>query len=205
MSKLLLTSAGFTNTKIAQAFRVILHKPLSEAKIALISVGVNSPESHERQELKIQELKEVGFGFVTPFDALHPLPPDTLDPFDALYMRGGNTFSILKAIRETGFDHQIVSFILRGGAYVGSSAGSIILGPDIAVAGEMGPYGDPNNEELTKTKGLNFVPFAIVPHFIPEVQPFIDAFSKTVSYPILPLTDAQAMLCVDGNCVRIGS
>jgi peptidase E len=204
MSKLLLTSAGFTSTKIIQAFEVQLEKRLSEADLALISVGVDSPEMQERQEIKIEELKKVGFRSVTPFDAADPLPPDTLDRFDALYMRGGNTFFILKTIRETGFDHQIVSFILRGGAYVGSSAGSIILGPDIAVAGEMGPYSDPNDLELRATKGLNLVPFAIVPHYVPEVQPYIDTFGKTVPYPLIPLTDTQAMLCVNGQCVRIG-
>lgn len=204
MSKLLLTSAGFTNAKIAKAFEALIGRPLGETDLALISVGVNTPELREREQIKMQELTATGFRSVAPFDAANPLPPDALDRFDALYMRGGNTFYILKTIRETGFDHSIVSFILRGGAYIGSSAGSIILGPDITVAGEMGPYGDSNDVELIHTKGLNLVPFATVPHFVPDVQQFLDIFGRTVDYPLLPLTDEQAMLCVNGQCVRIG-
>ena len=37
----------------------------------------------------------------------------------------------MKQIRETGLVHEIRDFIERDGVYVGTSAGSIIMGPDI--------------------------------------------------------------------------
>jgi dipeptidase E len=203
MSKLLLTSSGFTNTKIVQSFEKLIHKPLSQGTVALISVGINTEELREREQMKIEELRAIGFEHIEPFDAAIPLSSDALDRFDALYMRGGNTFFILHTIRETGFHHLIVSFILRGGVYVGSSAGSSILGPDIAIAGH-GSQADPNDIDLKDTKGLGIVPFAIVPHFKSELQHEVDAFAKIVTYPVIPLTDEQAMLCLDGNCARIG-
>jgi peptidase E len=199
----LLTSAGFTNPKIVSAFQKLNSKPLSEMHLGLISIGIDTPELREREQMKIQELKQTGFGTVTSLDAATPLPPDALDHFDAVYMRGGNTFFILQAIRETGFDHLIVSFALRGGLYIGSSAGSIILGPDIAIAGH-GSQADPNEIELKDTKGLNLMPFAVMPHFRPELQSETDAFAASVRYPVIPLSDDQAMLCIDRNYVRIG-
>jgi dipeptidase E len=204
MSKLLLTSAGFTNKKIVHTFEKLTHKPLSETSIALVAAGVRSPEMQERQDQKVAELLRLGFGEVHPMDCADPMPPDALDRFDALYMRGGNTFFILQTIRQTGFDHLIVSFILRGGTYVGSSAGSIIMGPDIELAG-LGPHPDSNDIELQNTKALGIVPFAVYPHFqAEEERDTIEALRLAIPYPLLELTDEQAMLCVDGNYLRIG-
>lgn len=203
MSKLLLTSAGFTNTKIAQSLGLILPKPLNDASIALVSTNLTLPAHYERVRMKREELLRMGFPSVEPLDAADPLPPGALDRFDALYMRGGNTFAILQSIRASGFDHHLVSFVLRGGAYVGSSAGSMILGPDIAVSA-LGPPEEQNFVELRDTRGLNLVPFEVLPHFTPDQQERVDAFGKTVPYPVIPLTDDQAMLCVDGHYVRIG-
>lgn len=57
-----------------------------------------------------------------------------INEFDVMYMMGGNTFYLLNIIRKTGFDKNIKEFINSGKIYVGSSAGSEILGNSIDVA-----------------------------------------------------------------------
>lgn len=203
MQKLLLTSAGFKNTKIAQSFLTILGKRPEEATIALVPTGARTVEERFYVEASSKELEELGFGGIVEIDAAEPMEPDALDEFDALYMCGGNTFYILKTIRETGFDRLIVDFVKRGGTYIGVSAGSILMGPDIEGA-SWGSRGDPNDVGLSNTKGLGLVPFAASPHFTPDQKADVDAFRASVPYPVLELTDEQAMLCLDENYVRIG-
>ena len=57
-----------------------------------------------------------------------------INDFDIIYMLGGNTFYLLDVIRKTNFDKQIIDFINKGKIYIGSSAGSEILGSSIDIA-----------------------------------------------------------------------
>ena len=203
MSKLLLTSAGFMNTKIAQSFVTVLGKDLGEASVALVPTAARSIDERFHVEKSHKELADLGIGSIVEIDAAEPQEPGALDRFDALYMCGGNTYFILQTIRQTGFDRLIIDFLKRGGLYVGVSAGSLLMGPDIEVAG-LGPNGDPNDVELLDTGGLKQVPFAVYPHYTEQDQKFLDAFREISTYPILELTDEQAMLCVDAHYLRIG-
>ena len=200
--RLLLTSAGLTTPGIVLALQKTLPKPFAECSLALIYTD-SSEEQRERVRLRHGELDRLGFSSVQEIDASHVHSPDVLDRFDAIYVKGGNTFSILHAMRESGFDHVIVSFILRGGVYIGVSAGSILLGPNIECAG-WGSCADSNDSQLQNTEGLQLVPFAVFPHFQEDLRHELQPLQTTVSYPVIPLTDTQAMLSIDGNTVRIG-
>ena len=54
-----------------------------------------------------------------------------LDDYDIIYMMGGNTFYLLDTIRKYNFDKDIISFLEKGKLYIGSSAGSEILGNSV--------------------------------------------------------------------------
>lgn len=75
------------------------------------------------------------------------------EEYTAIYIGGGNTFKLLKEIRESGFDAYIVDFLNRGGFVYGSSAGSIIFGRDILPT----TYEDENDVGFHDSKGLNLV------------------------------------------------
>jgi dipeptidase E len=202
--KLLLTSAGFQNPKIAEAFVALGGKPISAMKVALVPTAARSVEERYFVEESLRELSDIGLDQVTVFDASRPLASESeLDAMDGLYMCGGNTFFILKAIRESGFDKLITKFVRRGGVYVGVSAGSIIPGPDISVAG-FGSEGDPNDVNLQDLTGLQLVPFTVFPHFKPHQQEEGQAFQKTVDCPVISLTDEQAVIVTNEGYLRIG-
>jgi len=54
-----------------------------------------------------------------------------LENFDTIFIGGGNTWSLLKEIRESGFDKLLLEFITNSGSIYGGSAGAIILSKKI--------------------------------------------------------------------------
>ena len=50
-----------------------------------------------------------------------------LEEFDGIYIGGGNTFKLLKLVKESGFDKKLIDFHNRGGIIYGGSAGAIFL------------------------------------------------------------------------------
>jgi len=49
-----------------------------------------------------------------------------LQKYDTVYIGGGDTFKLLKLIRESGFDEKLLRYYKSGGAIYGGSAGAII-------------------------------------------------------------------------------
>ena len=88
-----------------------------------------------------------------------------------------------------------------GALYVGVSAGSIIAGPSIEIAG-WGTSGDPNDVGLKDLAGLGFTNIAVAAHFEPRFQVEIDEFKKKVDYPVMEISNNQA-LAIDKNGHRI--
>lgn len=87
---------------------------------------------------------------------------DELDPDDVVFVLGGNTFDLLHHLQSRGALDLAREHVRRGGVYFGSSAGAVLAGADIAVAG----FADPNDAGVTDTRGLGLLGDAIVrPHY----------------------------------------
>ena len=59
---------------------------------------------------------------------------ETLSKNDFIYISGGNTFYLLQELRKSKSDKLIAEHIENGKIYIGSSAGSIVLAPNIEYA-----------------------------------------------------------------------
>jgi len=77
-----------------------------------------------------------------------------LSNFDSIYIGGGNTFKLLKLIKDSGFDKKLIDFYNDGGKICGGSAGSIIFGNDINIA-LICEDSDENLVGLENTKGMD--------------------------------------------------
>ncbi len=118
---------------------------------------------------------------------------------DIVYVAGGNTFYLLKVIRESGFDEVITQYVDGGGLYVGASAGAIVAGVDIQPITSLD---EPEKvPELSSTKGLGLVNIVPVPHYdMADRTSKADDIKKDYGdqYEIVLMTDDQAIV-VEGN------
>lgn len=69
----------------------------------------------------------------------------------AIFIGGGNTYKLLKGIKDSGSFEKIKDYITNGGIVYGGSAGAIIFGYDINSCLAM----DANDVNLEDTKGFN--------------------------------------------------
>ena len=194
MKKLLLTSTGLKNKNIKNQFLKLIEKSISEIKIIFVPAAARTEEEFMYIRESKNELLALGIPEknIKTLSLDKPVSGNDIKDFDVIYVCGGNTFYLLQKIRASGFDKILKDF---NGIYIGVSAGSIIVGPNIEVASP----GDENDVELSDLTGLNIVDFAVSPHFRKEEQKIIDDLKKQVKYQIIEITDDQAVLVVGGE------
>lgn len=195
--KLLLTSAGFLNKEVSDTFLSLFNKPAEQ--IHIIFIPTASRTEHELMYVKEsrQGLVDLGITNITTLNLDHKVTAEEINAADAIYVCGGNTFYLLQKIRESGLDQLLPSF---DGLYVGVSAGSIVVGPNIEVSG---PW-DENDVNLSDTTGMKIVDFAVVPHFQRKDQAIVKDLKNRTDYEIMELTDNQAVLVENGEREIIG-
>jgi dipeptidase E len=121
---------------------------------------------------------------------------------NVIHVEGGNTFYLLKTIRETNFAGILKDLLEAGKVYIGTSAGSYVMCPTIEVS-SWGPNRD-KNCGLSDFTALNYVPFVLNVHYKDEKAERVKEGIKTLKYPIHILRDGQGMFCENGNCKFVG-
>ena len=85
-----------------------------------------------------------------------------LENYSALFIGGGNTFKLLKDLKDSGSFEKIKVFIENNGIVFGGSAGAIILGQCIDTC----KYADKNDVDLKDLMGFDVVShFSFLCHF----------------------------------------
>lgn len=128
---------------------------------------------------------------------------EVLNRNDYIFVSGGNIFYLLQELRRKGADILITEQIRAGKLYIGTSAGSIILCPDIEFVKEM----DYNHTapELQSFTGLNIVDFYILPHYLDfpfeEItQNIVKKYGKKLD--LRPISNKQ-VITIAGNRIEI--
>lgn len=114
---------------------------------------------------------------------------DSLLEYDSLFIEGGNTFDLIKAMRESAFFELIKQFAGSGKPIYADSAGCIILGSDVHTA-FLGEDGDEDNLKLQDYRGLDVVtPWAFHAHATPDEFDDLNDLLYDKGFPILALTE----------------
>ena len=135
-----------------------------------------------------------------------PDPAAALNKAQAIFVGGGNTFRLLKAIYDEHLLELFRSRVLEGMPYSGASAGSNLACPTIRTTNDM-PIVEPPS-----LAALNLVPFQINPHYIDSDpssthmgetrETRIQQFHEENTLPVVGLREG-AMLRVDDNRVQL--
>jgi dipeptidase E len=199
--KLILSSNGLTTAKLRKEFSNMLEVKASEARI-MVAHTVVKKENYIYLEIVEKELGMAGFKArnITYFNIAEKKDYSQPLNFDGVYVCGGNTFFILDRIRKTGLDKPLKDFVKSGKVYVGFSAGSIIMGKSIEIAG-WGSEGDENEIGLMDLRGLGLTDIVVSPHYRDELKKELKEFEKKGGYKVNELKDGQAIV-IDGKIVR---
>ena len=161
MKNIFLTSCGIINDRIKNEFYKTLTKSIESIKVLYITTASDGEPNDDKSWMDEEFKTILDLGIlkenITESKIGNPI---NMNDYDIMYMMGGNTFYLLDIIRRTHFDIDIKNFINSGKIYIGSSAGSEILGNSIDVA--LG-YDD-NNVNMIDFTGLRIVDGLIIPH-----------------------------------------
>lgn len=203
--KLLLTSAGLPNEGIRSKFLQMIGKDPKDIVVAFIPTAADPEEDKWFVKSAMDEIKEIGMQLFTVDlkDENEQSLMEKLAGSDVVYVNGGNTFYLLDWARKSGFDKVIKDLVIQGKVYIGTSAGSLLVGPDISVSGWKSSW-DRNIVGLKDFSGLGLVPFVVSPHFAESEREVLEKNMKEVNYQIIALTDKQAIAVEDDHKQLVG-
>ncbi len=203
--KLLLTSAGLSNSKIADSLQYLHGKAPNATKVGFVPIAANVEEGNKDWVInQLVQLWRYGYNWI---DIVDPTAAKVdwrarLADVDVLFLTGGNTFHLLDQVRRTGFDEWLKDN-LETKVFIGGSASSILMTQSIAIAG-VEP-GDPNLPGLTDLRGLKYVDYEIAPHVPGTVShESVAAYAETTNNLIYAIDDHTAIQVIDKQSIIVG-
>lgn len=117
--------------------------------------------SYDEYEAKVNNrFKEIGHSVVS----IHHFddPIKAVQEAEAIVVGGGNTWKLVRCMRDNGLIAAIAKKVNSGISYIGWSAGSNVACPTLRTTNDM-PIIDPQGFDV-----FNLVPFQINPHYLDE-------------------------------------
>lgn len=183
---LLLNGGGSTEQLISTMSKlneIIDHnKPILYVPLAMDEVEHSYNDCYEWFSKQITNVSVPNFDMVRSFKNL---ASKDLNKYSAIFIGGGNTYKLLKGLKESSSFDKIQEYIQSNGILVGCSAGAVICGKDIDIVASM----DPNDVKLIDTKGFDVLSgISVFPHYInlksnlsdEENQAIIDKYTDSI-------------------------
>jgi dipeptidase E len=207
--KLLLTSAGITNKKIAKALTDLVGKPAKKITVAFIPTAANVEDGDKGWFIDYLCQLRAAYKSVDIVD-ISALPKKIwlprLEAADVLLFSGGNTTHLMHWLIESGLQ-KILPKLLTKKVYVGISAGSIVTSPTFSLSDPKRKQDYKKKFGYTIDKALGIVNFYMRPHL--NSPKFPDAkFGKIkerafrVKEPVYALDDQMAIK-VNGKKIEV--
>ncbi len=208
--KLLLTSAGIKNASIHDALVDLLGKPIAESSALCIPTAIYAFPGGAGSAWRLisgraaSPLCELGWKSlgVLELTALPSIDEERIgstvvQETDALLVGGGDPLYLCYWMRQSGLADLLPS--LRETVYVGVSAGSLVMAPNV---GEEFVYGNPPTTGGDRALGL--VDFAMFPHLDHEDMPDhsmanAERWAAGMSVPAYAIDDQTAIKVIDGT------
>jgi len=193
--KLYLTSVA--SQSLAEIVPDLPQKP-EELKVAFIPTAADTYAKDNRPWFDADRDKFIELGFqIEDFDLKGKSEEEVreaLSKSDVIFVSGGNTFYLLEHVKKSGFDKVLREISKSDKIYIGSSAGSIIVGPNIE---PIKSFDDPSAANLDSYDGFGLVDFVILPHWGREKYAARqDAVIKEfgTKYKLKPIKDGEMVV-----------
>ena len=199
--KLLLTSSGIG---VKDEITKFIPKPYSDIRVAYIITASKKEDNTSYLDAETELLNSLGCTVepMTFEDCNKEQSHNLLKDKNLIYVQGGNTFYLLKVLKESGADNIIVDMVKNGTPYIGVSAGSYIACPTIEMASWK--HQDRNTCGLKDLTALNLVPFLMSVHYVGDYKDILKREIAKTKYDVKILNDEQALLITDNNVELVG-
>ncbi len=202
--KLILCSEGFHTENTVGACVKLAGKPQSEIKVAIINEAFAVEQGDKRWVL--DNMNSVAKYFPSELDIIDLLAltndevEQRLSDKDVIFVVGGNTDYLMHVFNKSGFS-KLLPKLLEEKVYVGSSAGSMVLGRRISTDAYAKVYGE--DQDFGITEYMNLVDLAIKPHLDSDNFPnnranILDEYASGTDFPVYGLRD-DAAIVIDGD------
>lgn len=157
------------------------------------------PAAHSWMEniTKLHERADVKFETV---DDPSKYQLKTLKNFNGIYIGGGNTWSLIQELKDSGFSDTLIQYLNVGGQIYGGSAGAIVMGKRIDT------HDDENKTGLTDMEGLNLLKgYSIACHFRNQQDNRFKTWAMSNALPIICLPEESGLVIENGVAVCVGT
>ena len=209
MAKLFLCGGG-SGEQVKEAYRVF--QAVIDHTKPMLYIPLAMPEDlHTLDECYAwiqSEMKEAGVDVpsIEMVRSYEEIMTKELTDYCAIFIGGGNTFSLLKGLKESGAIARIEEYLRNDGIVFGGSAGAILFGRDIMPAIAM----DPNDVALQETAGFDSLGgVSVFAHYTNEwteeahvrFTEFLTKYSAEKE-PVYALPEEDTLL-IDGDRIQI--
>ena len=208
--KLVLASEGFHTPNTVEACARLVGKPKDQITVGIINEAFAVEEGDKRWAL--DNMNSVVNNFPGEVDIVNLLAlsidqiEQRLANKDVIFVVGGDTDYLMSVYKKSGFD-MLLPKLLETKVYVGSSAGSMVVGRRVSAAAYQLIYGEDSQYDISEYLGL--VDFSVMPHldspdFPNRKESLVEAVGSFQG-KVYGLRDDSAVI-VDGDKVEhIGS
>jgi dipeptidase E len=209
--KLVLCSEGFHTQNTVDACVELVGKPQNQIKVGIINEACAVEQGDKRWIL--DNLNSVAKHFPAELDIINLLALSIdevearLADKDVIFVVGGNTDYLMHVFNKSGFS-DLLRKLLEEKVYVGSSAGSMVIGRRISTEAYKQVYGE--DQDFGITEYLNLVDLAIKPHLDSDNFPNnradkLDKYASGTEFPVYGLSDDGAIVINGDKQTFIGS
>jgi dipeptidase E len=208
--KLVLCSEGFHTPNTVEACVRLVGKPQDQISIGIINEAYAVEEGDKRWVL--DNLNSVASNFSGEIDIVDLLAlsiekvEERLSDKDVIFVVGGDTDYLMSVYQKTGFD-MLLPKLLETKVYVGSSAGSMVVGKRINAAAYKLIYGEDSKWNIDQYVGLvdlSVMPHLDSPHFPNRKESLLEAVGSFEG-KVYGLRDDSAVVIDGENVQTIGS
>lgn len=153
----------------------------------------------EERRFKLAADSLSGFGIKAEHFKLDTHLRSRLSKAEAVLVSGGNTYALLKRLRDANLLQWLGDLVRSGLPYIGTSAGTNIAGPNILATNDWNVVG------CSQFDAMRLVPWAINPHYL-ETDPSMAPGSETRDQRIgeyLSVNEAPVLAIEEDTSVRI--
>ncbi len=170
-------------------------------KILYVPLAWDSDETYEscREWFESMLLLHIGIEYSMIKNSTEEIK---LTDFDLVYIGGGNTFKLLKELKESNLGNDLIDYLNKGGIIYGGSAGAIIWGNSIDIC-QLGTSSDKNNVKQNNTSGFNIInDYDIQCQYNDSELKIHQEYSKNTSKTILAIPE-ENIVEFDGSKFKV--